>query len=148
MRIVLDTNILARANPSAAGPARQILIEIAGSAEHVLIVSAFLLRELERVLGYPRLQSIWPLDAYEIAEYVQALESFAELVQPRVAAEWPQLLADPGDDPVLQTALIGRADMLCTLDRHFYTQAVLDFCRGRGLSVCTDVELLRRLRRG
>ncbi|MBM3748655.1 MAG: putative toxin-antitoxin system toxin component, PIN family, partial [Acidobacteria bacterium] len=124
MRIVLDTNILARANPSASGPARQVLVEIAESVEHVLIVSAFLLRELERVLGYPRLKRIWPLDVDEIAEYVQALESFAELVQPQVPADWPHLLADPGDDPVLQAALTARADVLCTLDRHFYTEAV------------------------
>lgn len=127
MRIVLDTNILARANPRASGPARQVLIDIAESPDHVLIVSSFILRELERVLSYPRVQSIWPLGVDEIAEYVQALESFAELVQPRVGAGWPQLLKDPSDDPVLQTALVGRADILCTLDRHFYTQAALEF---------------------
>ncbi len=50
MRIVLDTNILARANPNSKGVARSLLLTILESAEHVLVVSPFLLRETERVL--------------------------------------------------------------------------------------------------
>jgi predicted nucleic acid-binding protein len=45
MRIVLDTNILARANPYSKGVARALLLTILDSAEHVLVLSPFLLRE-------------------------------------------------------------------------------------------------------
>ena len=69
MRIVLDTNILARANPNSKSIARILLLTILESAEHVLVVSPFLLRETERVLNYPRLQAIWPLTLEEIERY-------------------------------------------------------------------------------
>ena len=46
MRIVLDTNILVRANIKAQGPAREILHKIAYGS-HVLITSPFLLRDVE-----------------------------------------------------------------------------------------------------
>ena len=60
MRIVLDTNILVRANIKTQGPAREALLKII-SGNHVLITSPFLLRELERALAYPRLQKLWGL---------------------------------------------------------------------------------------
>jgi predicted nucleic acid-binding protein len=49
MRIVLDTNILVRANAKARGPARELLLLIVDSPEHTLLLSPFLLEELERV---------------------------------------------------------------------------------------------------
>jgi hypothetical protein len=45
MRIVLDTNILIRANARARGPARERLQLIAGSWDHTLLLSPFLLQE-------------------------------------------------------------------------------------------------------
>ena len=60
MTIVLDTNILARGNPRSKSVARVLLLTILESAEHVLVLSPFLLRETERVLNYPRLQALWP----------------------------------------------------------------------------------------
>jgi len=50
MSIVLDTNILVRANVKAQGPAREALLKII-SGNHVLITSPFLLREVERALA-------------------------------------------------------------------------------------------------
>jgi len=60
MRIVLDTNILVRANIKAPGPAREALLKII-YGNHALITSPFLLREVERALAYPRLQEVWRL---------------------------------------------------------------------------------------
>ena len=50
MRIVLDTNILVRANVRAQGPARELLTRII-HGDHVLITSPFLLRETARSLA-------------------------------------------------------------------------------------------------
>jgi hypothetical protein len=44
MRIVLDTNILARANPRSKSVARVLLLTILESAEHVLVLRS-LIRE-------------------------------------------------------------------------------------------------------
>jgi putative PIN family toxin of toxin-antitoxin system len=144
MRIVLDTNILARANPNSKGVARILLLAILESADHVLVLSPFMLRETERVLNYPRLQAIWPLTPIEIEQYTQALQDFAEMVNPPVQRR--VVPYDQEDDPVLETALAGRAQVLCTLDRHFHHRVVLRFCREHGIQVLTDVELLSILR--
>jgi len=56
MRVVLDTNILIRANPKARGPAREVLQKIV-SGEHVLVTSRFLLQEVARVLAYAAILS-------------------------------------------------------------------------------------------
>lgn len=57
MRITADTAILVRTNVKASGPARELLDTIHHSTA-VLVLSPFLLREVERVLRYPRIQAI------------------------------------------------------------------------------------------
>jgi len=52
MRVVLDTNILIRAHTNARGPARELLLIVIGASEHTLVLSPFVLQELERVFGY------------------------------------------------------------------------------------------------
>jgi putative PIN family toxin of toxin-antitoxin system len=144
MRIVLDRISLLGRIRTLKGGARALLSQIADSPDHTLVISPFLLRETERVLNYPRLQSMWPLTPAEIERYTQALQDLAELVNPEdVQAIVP---GDPDDDPVITTALAGRADVLCTLDRHFRHPRVLDFCGTNGIQVLTDAELLTYLR--
>jgi len=75
MRVVLDTNILVRAHANAKGPARDLLLLVAGASEHTLLLSPFLLRELERVLGYQRVQRISRLTGDENIEYLRYLRS-------------------------------------------------------------------------
>jgi putative PIN family toxin of toxin-antitoxin system len=144
MRIVLDTNILVRANIKAEGPARALLLKVA-YGNHVIVTSPFLLREVERALAYPRLQKLWRLSLADIQEHVQLLASISELVHPVIGA--PVVLTDPNDDPVVYTAVCGKADVICTLDRDLSEPDVIAFCRNRGISVLSDVELLRKLTR-
>jgi predicted nucleic acid-binding protein len=85
------------------------------------------------------------LTLQDIQEHVQFLVRISELVHPII--EVPVVIKDPNDDPVVYTAIQGKADVLCTLDRGFYEPQVLAFCRQRGVSVLDDVELLQRLKR-
>ncbi len=142
MRIVLDTNILVRAHVKAQGPAREALLKII-SGSHVLITSPFLLREVERALAYPRLQKLWRLSLQDIQEHVQLLVEVSELVHPIM--EVRVVLGDSNDDPVIYTAVSGKADALCTLDSDFFEPGVVAFCRRQGISILNDVELLQRL---
>jgi putative PIN family toxin of toxin-antitoxin system len=144
MRIVLDTNILVRANIKAQGPARDLLLEVA-YGDHVLVTSPFLLREVERALAYPRVQKLWRLTPRDIQEHVQFLVGISELVHPVIGP--PVVLKDPNDDPVVYTAVYGRADILCTLDRDFFAPEVVAFCRRRNISILNDVEALRKFKR-
>jgi putative PIN family toxin of toxin-antitoxin system len=147
MRIVLDTNILVRANAKAKGPARELLLLIVSSREHVLLLSPFLLKELERVFGYSRVRAATKLTDEEIAEYLSYIlaKGISELIFPGPA---PRIVpSDPDDDPVVHTAVVGRADILCTLNRDFYHASVLQYCKERGVLVGNDVEILDLLRR-
>lgn len=146
MRVVLDTNVLARSAYSLTGPAAEVLDRIRGS-DHVLIVSLHILGELNRVLRYPRLRRYHGLSDDEIERYVGDIEA-AALVIPS-AAEEPEAIVqdDPDDDLVIATAVAGQAHVLCTLDRHLWQQEVQDYCRQHGIQIMTDVELLEKLRR-
>jgi putative PIN family toxin of toxin-antitoxin system len=144
MRIAPDSAILVRATKRSAGPARS-LFEIIRKQGHPLIVSPFLLQEIARVLNYPRTQPVFRLTGAEIAEFIAELESFAEIYDPVVSE--PVVRKDPNDDPIIYTAVVGKADVICTLDRHFYDAPVLEFCRMKNIRVMTDVELLAMLAR-
>ena len=61
MRVVLDTNILARATPGPDSLSREIVRRVR-EAPHVLILSPCLLSELSRVLGHERLRRAHGLD--------------------------------------------------------------------------------------
>ena len=118
MRVVLDTNILVRANPrtSPQGLARDLLLTIV-SGPHVLVLSPAILVEVQRVMSYPRLQALWPLSEEAIEQYLAFLEAAGVLT--RIPKVFPAVVSDPDDDPILQTAIVGRADVLCTRDEAF-----------------------------
>lgn len=146
MRFVLDTNILVRANAKARGPARELLQLIVESRDHVLLLSPFLLQELERVFSYERVRASSKLTDGEIVEYLSYLRTkdVSEIVFPGPA---PRVVpADPDDDSIVHTAVMGRADALCTLNRDFFNPQVRDYCRERGVMIANDVELLILLR--
>jgi predicted nucleic acid-binding protein len=109
MRITLDTTILVRTNAKAKGPARELLKVIQQQGAR-LVLSPFLVDEVQRVLRYPRIPAIYRLGANDILEHVQFLESWPRSSSP---LKGPSLvLKDPNDDPVVYTALpVGR--MFC-----------------------------------
>jgi putative PIN family toxin of toxin-antitoxin system len=143
MRVVLDTNVLIRAIPKARGPAKEVL-QIIISGNHVLITSDFLLQEVARVLAYPRIEEHWKLHPREVEEYLQILGTLSEIVKPYPGA--PLVRADVKDDPVVYTAVAGKADVLCTRDAHFYEDSVKSFCTQNNIAIMDDVELLRVIR--
>ena len=142
MRILLDNNILARANERSAGLAREILETVI--ARHTLLLSSEMLVELARVLRYPRLQKLYGLTDEEIYHYVEYLREVCKPVLPDPLLPVP--IRDPKDVVVLQTAVIGEAEIICTLDTDFYVAETLTFCATCGIEVCTDVDLMNRLR--
>lgn len=70
MRVVLDTNILVRANPkvSPEGLARDLLLTIV-SGSHVLIFAGHFGRG-SGVLTYPHVRARWPLTGEAVAQYI------------------------------------------------------------------------------
>jgi putative PIN family toxin of toxin-antitoxin system len=130
-------------NAKVTGPARRLL-DVILDGPHDVILSEFLLNETARVLRYPRMQNLYKLTEKDILEHVELLRARADLVDPVVHV--PVVLADPNDDPVIYTAVVGRADVICAMDRDFYAPEVVSFCGERGIQVMNDVELLQKLR--
>jgi predicted nucleic acid-binding protein len=111
---------------------------------HTLVLSRFILDEVERVLLYPRLQARYRITVSEAARFTGSLASVADMVEPVIVR--PLVLADPADDPVLYTAADGQADVLCTRNiRHFDAPEVQDFCSEHGIRVMTDLDVLHDL---
>ncbi|HEX5481749.1 MAG TPA: putative toxin-antitoxin system toxin component, PIN family [Terriglobia bacterium] len=140
MRILFDTNILARAHQGANGPARRALLGAAARGTETLIVSQYLLQELGRVLTYPKLLKHSRLTSVDVAEYLEYLAGISVLVDPLPVPA--HILRDRTDEPILGTALAGKADVLCTLDADFFDENVRQFSVTKGIRILTDVELL------
>jgi len=68
MRIALDTAILVRTNIKDTGPAKELLKTIERSGG-VLVLSTFLIRDVERVLKYPRIQRAYRLTDSDIQQH-------------------------------------------------------------------------------
>ena len=143
MRIVLDTTILVRANESSQGLARQLLLEIV-TGRHTLLLCTEILFELARVLRYPRMQALHGLPESRIYDYIGFLREVSELVTLNPLLSIP--IRDVNDIVVVQTALIGEADVICTKDEDFFDPGMTRFLTRVGVSVMDDVTLMQRLR--
>lgn len=143
MRIVLDTAILVRATEVSQGPARSLLLNIVKTG-HTLLLSNELLYELGRVLRYPRLEKLYGLSEQRVYEFITFLRDAAEIVPLSPLLVVP--IRDLGDIIVLQTAVVGDADILCTRDEDFYAPPAFEFLTEAGIEIVDDVTLLNRLR--
>jgi putative PIN family toxin of toxin-antitoxin system len=141
VRAVLDTNVLARAHQKAQGPARRVLLHVI-SGSNVLVISAEILGELERVLRYPRLLTRSGLTSDDIAEYLENLGAVSCMVRPESVPG--DVVRDPTDGPILGTALAGEAEVLCTRDADLFEERVQRFCGARGIQVLTDLEFINK----
>lgn len=143
-KIVLDTNILARAVTSPSGLAAEILCRCMEYG-NVLCTSSFMLAELDRVLRYPRLQKIHGLTDSQIQDFVRSIQQVALVinVDPAMAAI---VTRDIDDDPVVETAVRAKADFLCSADRDIHTLPVIEHCRSFGIKVVSDLQMIAILR--
>jgi uncharacterized protein len=144
MRLVLDTNVLVRSTPaSQGGPAREAIERIIGT--HILLVSPPLMLELADVMRRPRLRDALGLSEDEIVKFLAVIEQAAESV-PLSAATPAYVPGDPKDAALVQTALLGNANVICTRDRHLRHPQVLALCQAHDIRVLSDIDLLNELR--
>ena len=143
MKIVLDTTILVRANEHAHGLGRELLTALIES-QHVLLLSNEMLHELARVLRYPRLQEFFGLTDELVYNYIAFLRQAAEIVPLNPVLTAP--IRDVNDTIVVQTAIVGEADIICTNDADFFEKPVVQYLSDYGISVLDDIALMERLR--
>ena len=95
-------------------------------------------------LRYPRMLALHGLSEKRIYDYVGFLREAAEIVVPNPLMVTP--IRDVNDTVVMQTAVIGEADILCTKDRDFFEHPAEGFLRKAGIAVLDDISLMRQLR--
>jgi putative PIN family toxin of toxin-antitoxin system len=117
VRILLDNAILVRASSTNRGLARDLLLQIVES-QHVLLVSNEILYELPQVLRYPRLVALLGLSEQRVYDYIAFLREVAQVVPLNALFTAP--VRDANDIIVIQTAIVGEADVLCTRDKDFF----------------------------
>ena len=143
MRIVLDSNILVRSFVSSHGLARDLLLAIL-AGDHALILSNEILSEVSRVLRYPRLMAVHGESEEAIYNFTSWLRDAAEIIALDPLSSAP--IRDRNDIFVLQTALSGEADVLCTGDRDFFEPPASIFLASCGIDALTDAQLMQKLK--
>ena len=142
MRIVLDSNILVRAFTSSHGLAHELLLAIL-AGDNTLILSNEMLFEVARVLRYPRLMAVHGQTEEAIYDFTCWLRNAADIVALNRLESTP--IRDRNDIFVLQTALSGEADVLCSGDRDFFEPPASIFLASGGIAVFKDEQLIRIL---
>ena len=112
-RIVLDTSVWVSGFIIPGSKASSLAITLI-RGEHTGIISLYILVEIERTLSTPRLMEKYRLRRQEILSFLLALQTRLESVEPLAVT---RSIRDPGDLPILGTALAGRATHLVTGDR-------------------------------
>jgi putative PIN family toxin of toxin-antitoxin system len=143
VRIALDSAILVRAHHKATGSGRALVVELLDHG-HDLVLSRSILDEVQMVLHYPRLVKRFGLSEEDILQFVAFLSDWGIVVVPDEKIVPP--IRDPKDVHVIQTAISGQSEYLCTLDEHFHEEPVVAFCAEHGTVIIRDPELLWLIR--
>ncbi len=142
-RIVLDSNLIARAVISPNGLAAEILFRVL-TGDHLLCSSNFMLAELDRILRYPRLQKVHGLTDERILEFVASIQVSSFVVDVDISTV-RRITRDINDDPIIETAIQAKAAILCSNDKDVLDNTVVDFCMPYGIQVLNDVSLIKLL---
>ncbi len=140
LRAVLDANVVVSALIRPEGPSGPVLGRVARGAGVIAVVSASILDEYRRSLGYPKVRRYLALPAAEVNAWLDAFALIAHVVpgERKVAV----VKADPDDDKYLAAALEGRASFVVSGDRH-----LLDVGAHDGVRVVSPRDFLTMLER-
>lgn len=112
LRVVVDTNVWVSALLNQAGyPAR--MLSALRAQEYFLLISAPLLEELAEVLSRPRIARKYGVSRDDTEVLVSLLKERGIEVALTGSI---RLCRDPDDDVVLETALVGQADVVVSRD--------------------------------
>ena len=115
MRVVLDANVLVSAVISRQGSPGRIL-DLWEKDVFDLIVSPKIIKELERVIHYPKIQEKYHLPEGHIEKFLGLIGSLAIVVNPAQGIE--VIEKDPPDNRYLECAKESQASYIVTGDKH------------------------------
>lgn len=115
MKIVIDANLFASGliKPDS-NPGR--ILDLIKRNQVELILSPSIIREIKRILLYPRLQKYHQKTAQKIDAYFEDVFMFAWIVEGEMAVDI--IKNDPSDNKYLACAYEGEADYIVSGDHH------------------------------
>jgi putative PIN family toxin of toxin-antitoxin system len=114
LRVVLDTNVLVSALMKPGSVPDLLLTRFVRHSTFELVLSTAILEELRRVVGYPAVRKRIHASDEELELWLQMLDLLSTPVE--VTTRLPGILRDADDEPILATAVDGRADFIVTGD--------------------------------
>lgn len=113
IRAVLDTNILISYLLTHRDPVASVIDVHLVQENFVLLTAPVLLKELERVLDYPKLQRYFNHPQHK--RFIALIMALSEVIELPVSV--PKICRDRDDDWVIACAVAGRADVIVSGDR-------------------------------
>jgi putative PIN family toxin of toxin-antitoxin system len=90
------------------------------------------------------LLAFYGLSEKRVYDYVAFLRQFSEIVPLNPLLSTP--IRDVNDVIVMQTAIIGEAEILCTGDEDFFQPPASEYLQKLGIKLLSDISLMHRLR--
>lgn len=115
MKIVIDANLFASALIKPFSNPGKILERIRDD-EVELVLAPAIIREVKRILLYPKIQKYHRKTRKEIDTFFEDILMFAWIVEGKTVIDIIQ--DDPSDNKYLACALEGEADFIISGDRH------------------------------
>lgn len=113
MKVVLDANVFVSALLSKAGAPYQIIVQWQEEAFELLISEA-ILKEINKVLRYPKIALLHKLGNAELEEFIMLLRDEAHLIESK---QHFTVSPDESDNRYIECAVAGGAEFLVTGDR-------------------------------
>ncbi len=117
-RVVIDTNVFVSGIIQRRGFPFNV-IKLWEDAAFILITSAAIIEEAQRVLNYPRIRKKYKLTEDDINHSISNLLQYSIVVEdpPEINA----VKEDPEDNKILAAAVAGKADYIVSGDAHLLT---------------------------
>jgi putative PIN family toxin of toxin-antitoxin system len=145
IRAVLDTNLLVSYLLTHHPPIATLIDHHLAQDDFVLVTAAELLAELDRVLGYPKLQRYYTNE--ERMRFVALVMALSEVVDLPISSEEetsiPRISRDPDNDWVIACAVVGEADVIVSGD-----EDLLALERAGDIPILTVTQFLDMLHQG
>ncbi len=133
MKILLDTNVLVSAVIVRDGKPFQLLKK-GESGKVQIVISPQIIEEFRKVLREPKIG----FTKREINTVIQKISCFFLIANPRITLK--VVKEDPGDDKVLECAVVSRARYIVSGDKH-----LLKLGRYKGIKIVSVVKMLEIL---
>jgi uncharacterized protein len=134
VKIVLDANLFASALIKPDSNPGKIL-DLVRRKQVELVLSPPIIREIKRILLYPKISKYHRKSPEEIDTYFEALLIFAWMVEGNEKVD--AIKADPTDEKYLACALEGEADYIISGDHH-----LLDLGTYQGIPIISANEFI------